>query len=238
MPADHSFEQTGLGGRGSLCSVGVVLARRSAQIRQAAEARLVTTSAALLLLSLLAAGADAKPISERLQEELHELYPVRGVVWEDVRQTFWPHVRVLKLRSTAEPGAYHRPTVGVDASESPHVLTDGFFIVPPEAPIDAFNELAASENVEITEGNVTDYARFFLESHLLIGDDYCLSDSVPEFPVEGALSERLCSSMQPFTVTPRGLEFHVDTVLVNRKGRWARPYQFTIFADGRVHVRP
>ena len=39
MSPNQSFERTGLGARGSLRSVGVVLARRSAQIRQALRSK-------------------------------------------------------------------------------------------------------------------------------------------------------------------------------------------------------
>ena len=62
-PPNQSFERTGLGARGSLRSVGVILARRSTQIRYAARRRRAVWQLALIG-GLLSCAKSPQQVSE------------------------------------------------------------------------------------------------------------------------------------------------------------------------------
>ena len=114
------------------------------------------------------------------------------------------------------------------------MITDGIFLVSPETPLAEFNTLSASEHVAVDSTSIDDYAAFFLKSFLLSSDTRCLSSWRPTLPNTGELPTGLCAEPRPFTVSRQGARFVVDTIVVDRTGRWTEAHRFSIGGDGQV----
>jgi len=190
----------------------------------------------LLIVVLLASTVCAghSPVSDEVRQILDEAFTAPGTTWSAVEQPFWPHVRVFKAVTVSDRRWYHRPTVAVDKNGKGHVITDGIFMVPPADPLSEFNTLSESEHVAVDSANVTDYATFFLKSFLLYRDTLCLSSSLPTLPKTGALPAGFCTDPLPVRVSTHGSRFAVDTVVVDRVGRWAQARRFSIGSNGQV----
>src|SRR5437899_285301 len=91
------------------------------------------------------------------------LFPCHEAKRSLVEQRFWLHHTVLKLASCQWP---HRPTVAVDEQGSAFLLTDNVLIVSAKSPLEEVNAAAKAESTVIDAGNVLDYLRFFVGSHL------------------------------------------------------------------------
>ena len=176
--------------------------------------------------ALVVAGgtADGLHPPTAIRQALADAFEAPGATWTSIRQPFWPHVLVFKLTAVSDRRWYHRPTIAIDRTGASHVITDGIFHIPPEAPLEAFNALAVSEQVAVDSSNIEQYAVFFLKAFLLYSEDTCLSSSLPTFPETGSLPTGLCREELPLRVSRRGSGFVLDTVVVHRTTRAAQAH--------------
>jgi hypothetical protein len=172
---------------------------------------------------------------------------IPGASWRVVEQRFWPHHTVIQLQATSDERWYHRPTLAVEPGGAIHLLTDGFARLPAASPLSAFGAISATEGTRLSEAVLPDYAAFFLAAHLLNSDSQCLRTTPPEGwtldPTTGAWAPDEARVPSPEPVCPTGTGFRlaphpdgrrVDTFLVHRQGRWARPYRFVLRDTGEI----
>jgi hypothetical protein len=172
---------------------------------------------------------------------------IPGASWRVVEQRFWPHHTVIKLQATSDERWFHRPTLAVEPGGAIHLLTDGFVRLPAASPLSAFGAISAAEGTRLSEAVVPDYAAFFLAAHLLSSDSQCLRTTRPEGwtldPTTRAWAPDEARAPSPAPVCPAGAGFRlaphrdgrqVDTFLVHRQGRWARPYRFVLRDSGEI----
>ncbi len=104
----------------------------------------------------------AKSIDKNV-EASNKLFPCPKAKWDVVKQPFWRHRTVLKLRSCQWP---HRPTVVIDEEGSARLITDEIQIIPEKPALDQFNAMAKRESAEINADDAADYLQFFINVHL------------------------------------------------------------------------
>lgn len=165
-------------------------------------------------------------------------HPAPGGVWERVQQPFWPQHTVVKLESVTDHRWYHRPTVAIDPVGKAHTLTSGAIRVSDERLLADFNAITEQEGVLLEdERRRGEYVAFFLAAHLLNEDFHCLRATLPKLEGaehgQGVLPESICSA-ESFRLSEGTRGIWIDTVLVDRKGRWAKPHRFLLRADGTV----
>jgi hypothetical protein len=110
-------------------------------------------------------------------EAANKLFPCPKAKWDVVKQPFWRHRTILKLRSCQWP---HRPTVATDGQGVAHLITDGVLRISEESTLNQFNAMAKSESVEINADNAPDYLRFFINAHLNWRDGLYFGDRALE----------------------------------------------------------
>jgi hypothetical protein len=147
------------------------------------------TAVGILLFGLLATPglmvtARARPpeqedvkSADKNVEAANKLFPCPKAKWDVVKQPFWRHHAILKLRSCQWP---HRPTVVVDEQGKAHLITDDIQIIPEKPTLDEFNEMAKRETVEINVDNAADYLYFFINAHLNSRDRLYFGDHALE----------------------------------------------------------
>jgi hypothetical protein len=113
---------------------------------------------------------DIEPVDKNA-EAANKLFPCPTAKWDVVKQPFWRHHAVLRLRSCQGP---HRPTVGVDKQGIAHLLTDGVQRISEGSILNSFNAMAKGESVKIKANNAQDYLRFFITLILTGVTDYIL----------------------------------------------------------------
>jgi hypothetical protein len=111
----------------------------------------------------------------------NKLFPCPEAKWDVVKQPFWRHRAVLKLRSCQWP---HRPTVVIDEEGSAHLITDEIQIITERPTLDQFNAMAKSESVDIRADNAPDYLRFFIDAQLNSRDRLYFGDIALEQKVK------------------------------------------------------
>jgi hypothetical protein len=105
---------------------------------------------------------DAKTLDGAMKIA-NKLFPCPDAKWSLVEQIFWRHHTVLKLTSCQWP---HRPTVVVDEQGSAFLLTDNVLRISAKTSLALFNAVTEAESTFVSAGNVSDYLKFFVRSHL------------------------------------------------------------------------
>ena len=124
---------------------------------------------------------NAKSVDKNDVEAANKLFPCPEAKWDVVKQLFWRHRTVLKLRSCQWP---HRPTVVIDEEGSAHLITDEIQVIPEKTTLDQFNAMAKSESDDINADNAPDYLRFFINAHLNSRDRLYFGDAALEQKVK------------------------------------------------------